>query len=172
MFYSKANVATPKVDPHLQKALVPDWVSEEDLSILSFCPLAATHHNCARTLLPSLLLTCSPFTSVSRLAHYCRLRDVQTLAMLCSVFEAQSRPQGIPNPFGSFPSRSSNLVVSHSRYVSAWFSGLCLTFPKGKRHGGRSSDAAPVCSAAQLYVLRFLLQHVGPRPQYRWLEHR
>lgn len=61
----------------------------------------------------------------SRLAHYCRLRDVQTLAMLCSVFEAQSRPQGVPNPFGPFPSRSSNLVVSHSRYVS-WGFLVCL----------------------------------------------
>ncbi|XP_054934928.1 GATOR2 complex protein WDR59 isoform X9 [Physeter macrocephalus] len=61
----------------------------------------------------------------SLLAHYCRLRDVQTLAMLCSVFEAQSRPQGIPNPFGPFPSRSSNLVVSHSRYPSFTSSGSC-----------------------------------------------
>lgn len=61
----------------------------------------------------------------SLLAHYCRLRDVQTLAMLCSVFEAQSRPQGIPNPFVPFPSRSSNLVVSHSRYPSFTSSGSC-----------------------------------------------
>uniref|UniRef100_A0A7N9DCW4 WD repeat domain 59 n=1 Tax=Macaca fascicularis TaxID=9541 RepID=A0A7N9DCW4_MACFA len=61
----------------------------------------------------------------SLLAHYCRLRDVQTLAMLCSVFEAQSRPQGIPNPFGPFPNRSSNLVVSHSRYPSFTSSGSC-----------------------------------------------
>ncbi|EPY85066.1 hypothetical protein CB1_000407007 [Camelus ferus] len=61
----------------------------------------------------------------SLLAHYCRLRDVQTLAMLCSVFEAQSRPQGIPNPFGPFPSRSANLVVSHSRYPSFTSSGSC-----------------------------------------------
>ncbi|GAB5582479.1 GATOR complex protein WDR59 isoform X1 [Prionailurus iriomotensis] len=60
-----------------------------------------------------------------RLAHYCRLRDVQTLAMLCSVFEAQSRPQGMPNPFGPFPGRSSNLVVSHSRYPSFTSSGSC-----------------------------------------------
>ncbi|XP_074172113.1 GATOR2 complex protein WDR59 [Rhinolophus sinicus] len=61
----------------------------------------------------------------SLLAHYCQLRDVQTLAMLCSVFEAQSRPQGIPNPFVPFPSRSSNLVVSHSRYPSFTSSGSC-----------------------------------------------
>ncbi|XP_012868143.1 PREDICTED: WD repeat-containing protein 59 [Dipodomys ordii] len=61
----------------------------------------------------------------SLLAHYCQLRDVQTLAMLCSVFEAQSRPQGIPNPFGPFPNRSSNLVVSHSRYPSFTSSGSC-----------------------------------------------
>uniref|UniRef100_A0A2K5E224 WD repeat domain 59 n=1 Tax=Aotus nancymaae TaxID=37293 RepID=A0A2K5E224_AOTNA len=61
----------------------------------------------------------------SLLAHYCQLRDVQTLAMLCSVFEAQSRPQGIPNPFGPFPNRTSNLVVSHSRYPSFTSSGSC-----------------------------------------------
>ncbi|XP_020819271.1 GATOR2 complex protein WDR59 isoform X1 [Phascolarctos cinereus] len=60
----------------------------------------------------------------SLLAHYCQLRDVQTLAMLCSVFEAQSRPQGILNPFGLFPNRSSNLV-SHSRYPSFTSSGSC-----------------------------------------------
>ncbi|XP_031805858.1 GATOR complex protein WDR59 isoform X3 [Sarcophilus harrisii] len=60
----------------------------------------------------------------SLLAHYCQLRDVQTLAMLCSVFEAQSRPQGILNPFGPFPNRSSNLV-SHSRYPSFTSSGSC-----------------------------------------------
>ncbi|XP_037671611.1 GATOR complex protein WDR59 isoform X1 [Choloepus didactylus] len=61
----------------------------------------------------------------SLLAHYCRLRDVQTLAMLCSVFEAQSRPQGTSNPFGPFLNRSSNLVVSHSRYPSFTSSGSC-----------------------------------------------
>ncbi|KAL6061804.1 hypothetical protein STEG23_022392, partial [Scotinomys teguina] len=61
----------------------------------------------------------------SLLAHYCQLRDVQTLAMLCSVFEAQSRPQGLPNPFGPFPNRSSNLMVSHSRYPSFTSSGSC-----------------------------------------------
>ena len=80
----------------------------------------------------SCLLTTALVPSLRRLAHYCRLRDVQTLAMLCSVFEAQSRPQGIPNPFGPFPSRSANLVVSHSRYVSWGFPGLNLAFCKGQ----------------------------------------
>uniref|UniRef100_A0A8D0GAC1 WD repeat domain 59 n=1 Tax=Sphenodon punctatus TaxID=8508 RepID=A0A8D0GAC1_SPHPU len=60
----------------------------------------------------------------SLVAHYCQLHDVQTLAMLCSVFEAQSRQQGCPNPYGSFPQRSSNLV-SHSRYPSFTSSGSC-----------------------------------------------
>ncbi|XP_012661614.1 GATOR complex protein WDR59 isoform X2 [Otolemur garnettii] len=73
----------------------------------------------------------------SLLAHYCRLRDVQTLAMLCSVFEAQSRPQGIPNPFGPFPNRSSNLVVSHSRYPSFTSSGSCSSMSDpGPNTGG------------------------------------
>lgn len=53
---------------------------------------------------------------ISRLAHYSQLHDVQTLAMLCSVFEAQSRLQGCPNSYGPFPQRASNLA-SHSRYV-------------------------------------------------------
>lgn len=51
-----------------------------------------------------------------RLAHYSQLHDVQTLAMLCSVFEAQSRLQGCPNSCAPFPQRSCNMV-SHSRYV-------------------------------------------------------
>ncbi|CAI5781925.1 complex WDR59 isoform X2 [Podarcis lilfordi] len=57
----------------------------------------------------------------SLVAHYCRLHDVQTLAMLCSVFEAQSRPQGALIPVGFFPQRSS----SHSRYPSFTSSGSC-----------------------------------------------
>ncbi|XP_066493720.1 GATOR2 complex protein WDR59 isoform X1 [Tiliqua scincoides] len=57
----------------------------------------------------------------SLVAHYCQLHDVQTLAMLCSVFEAQSRPQGALNPMGFFPQRPSN----HSRYPSFTSSGSC-----------------------------------------------
>ncbi|KAL8194685.1 UNVERIFIED_CONTAM: GATOR complex protein wdr59 [Gekko kuhli] len=57
----------------------------------------------------------------SLVAHYCQLHDVQTLAMLCSVFEAQSRLQGTPISAGLFPPRSS----SHSRYPSFTSSGSC-----------------------------------------------
>nr|XP_042712406.1 GATOR complex protein WDR59 isoform X1 [Chrysemys picta bellii] len=60
----------------------------------------------------------------SLLAHYCQLHDVQTLAMLCSVFEAQSRLQGCVSSSGPFPQRSSN-VFSHSRYPSFTSSGSC-----------------------------------------------
>ncbi|NXP75568.1 WDR59 protein, partial [Ramphastos sulfuratus] len=60
----------------------------------------------------------------SLLAHYSQLHDVQTLAMLCSVFEAQSRLQGCPNSSGPFPQRASNLA-SHSRYPSFTSSGSC-----------------------------------------------
>ncbi|NXX84351.1 WDR59 protein, partial [Urocolius indicus] len=60
----------------------------------------------------------------SLLAHYSQLHDVQTLAMLCSVFEAQSRLQGGPSSYGPFPQRSSNLA-SHSRYPSFTSSGSC-----------------------------------------------
>ncbi|KAG8536254.1 hypothetical protein GDO81_026801, partial [Engystomops pustulosus] len=50
----------------------------------------------------------------SLLAHYCHLHDVQTLAMLCSVFDASLQP--LSNGLSSchpFPPRS-----THSRYVS------------------------------------------------------
>ncbi|XP_077166333.1 GATOR2 complex protein WDR59 isoform X1 [Paroedura picta] len=57
----------------------------------------------------------------SLVAHYCQLHDVQTLAMLCSVFEAQSQPQGALISSGLFPPRSS----SHSRYPSFTSSGSC-----------------------------------------------
>ncbi|XP_050778305.1 GATOR complex protein WDR59 isoform X3 [Gopherus flavomarginatus] len=60
----------------------------------------------------------------SLLAHYCQLHDVQTLAMLCSVFEAQSRLQGCVSSSGPFPQRSSNML-SHSRYPSFTSSGSC-----------------------------------------------
>ncbi|KFO94298.1 WD repeat-containing protein 59, partial [Buceros rhinoceros silvestris] len=60
----------------------------------------------------------------SLLAHYSQLHDVQTLAMLCSVFEAQSRLQGCPNSYSPFPQRASTLP-SHSRYPSFTSSGSC-----------------------------------------------
>ncbi|XP_075432740.1 GATOR2 complex protein WDR59 isoform X5 [Ascaphus truei] len=65
------------------------------------------HHPFGRQLLESLL------------AHYCHLHDVQTLAMLCSVFDAQSHQQGsglLSCP--PFTSRS-----AHSRYPSFTSSG-------------------------------------------------
>lgn len=55
----------------------------------------------------------------SLLTHYCHLHDVQTLAMLCSMFEVHLQPQG--NGVSSchpFPSRS-----NHSRYPSFTSSG-------------------------------------------------
>nr|XP_033799761.1 GATOR complex protein WDR59 isoform X3 [Geotrypetes seraphini] len=60
----------------------------------------------------------------SLLVHYCLLHDVQTLAMLCSVFEAQPQPQGYLHSSVPFPQRSSN-SISHSRYPSFNSSGSC-----------------------------------------------
>ncbi|KAM9301671.1 GATOR2 complex protein WDR59 isoform 2-T2 [Gastrophryne carolinensis] len=55
----------------------------------------------------------------SLLAHYCHLHDVQTLAMLCSLFDANVHPQSNGmNPCHPFPSRS-----NHSRYPSFTSSG-------------------------------------------------
>ncbi|XP_030059494.1 GATOR2 complex protein WDR59 [Microcaecilia unicolor] len=60
----------------------------------------------------------------SLLVHYCQLHDVQTLAMLCSVFEAQPQSQGYVHSSVPFPQRSSN-SISHSRYPSFNSSGSC-----------------------------------------------
>ncbi|XP_067327077.1 GATOR2 complex protein WDR59 isoform X3 [Anolis sagrei] len=57
----------------------------------------------------------------SLVAYYCQLHDVQTLAMLCSIFEAQARPQGSLSPTGLLPQR----ISSHSRYPSFTSSGSC-----------------------------------------------
>ncbi|XP_077144896.1 GATOR2 complex protein WDR59 isoform X1 [Ranitomeya variabilis] len=55
----------------------------------------------------------------SLLAHYCHLHDVQTLAMLCSVFDANLQPQSSAlSSCHPFPSRS-----THSRYPSFTSSG-------------------------------------------------
>ncbi|XP_053558112.1 GATOR complex protein WDR59 isoform X2 [Bombina bombina] len=65
------------------------------------------HHPFGRQLLESLL------------AHYCQLHDVQTLAMLCSVFDTQSHTHGGSQAaYPQFPSRS-----SHCRYPSFTSSG-------------------------------------------------
>ena len=135
IIYSKANLAKIKVSLWIyRKPWYLRGVFEDEVSVFSspFLRLQPAMIAIVSSLRLFSWLVFSPLAVFSRLAHYCQLRDVQTLAMLCSVFEAQSRPQGIPNPLGPFPSRSSNLVVSHSRYVSLWFSGLCLTFSKGK----------------------------------------
>ncbi|XP_026535957.1 GATOR complex protein WDR59 [Notechis scutatus] len=92
--WSLATVATDLcLDPNVDPDLETPWAQ----------------HPFGRQLLESLL------------AHYCQLHDVQTLAMLCSVFETQSRPQGIPNPAGLAPQHPS----SHSRYPSFTSSGSC-----------------------------------------------
>ncbi|CAJ0932550.1 unnamed protein product [Ranitomeya imitator] len=61
------------------------------------------------------------------LAHYCHLHDVQTLAMLCSVFDANLQPQSSAlSSCHPFPSRS-----THSRYPSftSSGSGSCTSDP-------------------------------------------
>ncbi|XP_014392286.1 PREDICTED: WD repeat-containing protein 59 [Myotis brandtii] len=106
--------------------LLPVHKSLGELYILNVNDIQETcQKNATSALLVGRKDLVQEFELLRWLAHYCQLRDVQTLAMLCSVFEAQSRPQGIPNPFGPFPSRSSNLVVSHSRYPSFTSSGSC-----------------------------------------------
>lgn len=52
------------------------------------------------------------------LAHYSQMSDVQTLAMLCSVFRAQGVPQDYFSLYGHHPPRSSMFPPHHSRYPS------------------------------------------------------
>lgn len=47
------------------------------------------------------------------------MSDVQTLAMLCSVFRAQAPPPDSYSLYGHHPSRSAPFPTHHSRYVSA-----------------------------------------------------
>ncbi|XP_029353332.1 GATOR complex protein WDR59 isoform X4 [Echeneis naucrates] len=52
------------------------------------------------------------------LDHYSQMSDVQTLAMLCSVFRAQAPPPESYCPYGHQASRSSMPPPHHSRYPS------------------------------------------------------
>uniref|UniRef100_H3BW40 WD repeat domain 59 n=1 Tax=Tetraodon nigroviridis TaxID=99883 RepID=H3BW40_TETNG len=52
------------------------------------------------------------------LDHYSHISDVQTLAMLCSVFRAQAPPPDGYSLYGHQPSRSSVMPPQHSRYPS------------------------------------------------------
>ncbi|XP_071346023.1 GATOR2 complex protein WDR59 isoform X2 [Trachinotus anak] len=52
------------------------------------------------------------------LDHYSQMSDVQTLAMLCSVFRAQAPPPDCYSLYGHHPSRSSMFPPHHSRYPS------------------------------------------------------
>uniref|UniRef100_A0A3Q3FIL3 WD repeat domain 59 n=1 Tax=Labrus bergylta TaxID=56723 RepID=A0A3Q3FIL3_9LABR len=75
------------------------------------------------------------------LDHYSQMSDVQTLAMLCSVFRAQAAPADSYSLYGHHPSRSSMFPPHHSRYVSPSpsHSGSCsstsdsITTPTGTR---------------------------------------
>lgn len=53
--------------------------------------------------------------SLRRLEHYSQMSDVQTLAMLCSVFRGQGIPQDY---FALYGPRGSGFTLHHSRYVS------------------------------------------------------
>lgn len=57
-------------------------------------------------------------------AHYSHMSDVQTLAMLCSVFRAQSLPSDTYSLFGGHHSSRSVMFPPHSRYPSCTSSSL------------------------------------------------
>ncbi|XP_031697448.1 GATOR complex protein WDR59-like isoform X2 [Anarrhichthys ocellatus] len=52
------------------------------------------------------------------LDHYSHMSDIQTLAMLCSVFRAQAPPPDSFSLYGLHPARSSVFSSNHSRYPS------------------------------------------------------
>ncbi|XP_047436944.1 GATOR complex protein WDR59 isoform X2 [Mugil cephalus] len=52
------------------------------------------------------------------LDHYSQMSDVQTLAMICSVFRAQAPPPDCYALYGHHPARPSMLPPHHSRYPS------------------------------------------------------
>ncbi|KAM4721286.1 GATOR2 complex protein WDR59 isoform 2-T2 [Rhinophrynus dorsalis] len=106
----------------------------------------------------------------SLLTHYCHLHDVQTLAMLCSVFDAQSHTQG-----GSltscppFPSRS-----AHSRYPSftSSGSGSSMSDPgfsnSGWSIGGQEADHGAPWGEASPDEFRYgNVNYVDPRERER-----
>lgn len=100
---------------------------------------------------------------LSRLDHYSHISDVQTLAMLCSVFRAQAPP---PDGY-SHGHRSSVIPPPHSRYVSASVAKLAIWSLAGCCVGGATigSDVIVLVVSAQLHVqlghLRLVLQHLG-----------
>ncbi|MBN3316641.1 WDR59 protein, partial [Atractosteus spatula] len=75
------------------------------------------------------------------LAHYSKMHDIQTLAMLCSVFEAQCSPQDYYTLFGHLPYRSFIFTPHHSRFPSYTSSGSCSsTSDSGINIVGRDSE--------------------------------
>uniref|UniRef100_A0A3Q3W2H1 RWD domain-containing protein n=1 Tax=Mola mola TaxID=94237 RepID=A0A3Q3W2H1_MOLML len=61
------------------------------------------------------------------LDHYSHMSDVQTLAMLCSVFRAQAPPTDCYSVYGHHPSRSSIIPPHHSRYSQPSFTSSSVT---------------------------------------------
>ncbi|XP_072278600.1 GATOR2 complex protein WDR59 isoform X2 [Pyxicephalus adspersus] len=111
------------------------------------------HHPFGRQLLESLL------------THYCHLHDVQTLAMLCSMFDAHLQPQGNGVSCHPFPSRS-----NHSRYPSftSSGSGSSMSDPGfgtgGWSGGGQDGDhAAPWGDASPDEYRYGNINYVDPR---------
>ncbi|XP_032086781.1 GATOR complex protein WDR59 isoform X2 [Thamnophis elegans] len=74
----------------------------------------------------------------SLLVHYCQLHDVQTLAMLCSVFETQSRPQGIPNPTAQL-----YLLWLLFQHVRSWTEHQQLEHSKDMEHTLGWTESSP-----------------------------
>ncbi|MGH0121815.1 UNVERIFIED_CONTAM: hypothetical protein FKN15_068801 [Acipenser sinensis] len=58
------------------------------------------------------------------LTHFSQIHDIQTLAMLCSVFEGQSSPQDYLSLYGQFPHRTS-IFTPPNRFPSYTSSGSC-----------------------------------------------
>ncbi|XP_063294156.1 GATOR2 complex protein WDR59 isoform X2 [Pelobates fuscus] len=106
----------------------------------------------------------------SLLTHYCHLHDVQTLAMLCSVFDAQAHLQGGTSATcPPFPTRS-----AHSRYPSftSSGSGSSMSDPgysnSGWNIGGQDGEHVAPWSDASPDEYRYgNISYVDPRERER-----
>ncbi|XP_059421310.1 GATOR complex protein WDR59-like isoform X1 [Carassius carassius] len=85
------------------------------------------------------------------LEHYSQMSDVQSLAMLCSVFRGHGSPQEYFTLYGHQQPRAANFMPHHSRYPSftssSVTSGSCSSTSESANipwnMGGRESEHAP-----------------------------
>lgn len=92
-----------------------------------------------------------------RLEHYSQMSDVQSLAMLCSVFRGHGSPQEYFTLYGHQQPRAANFTPHHSRYVCLETIYQCLN----------SVGINCVLQLKLASVVYFFLKCVGSIPVYQ-----